>query len=257
MFDQTPPQPQSLLVSRFLLPHLHATDSTPSPPTSHLGKSRRLLHPPEVDLLTLTQHTLWPHHSWNRDVQACMWAGVICDVSGEIPTELRWAGFLLHGNLTWEALPRTTRRVILSNNMLGGTLDLTALHDIVEFFSVSYNRLGGTLELRELPPNIATLNVAHNRFTGGVDLRMLPNTLTGLFLQDNYLSGVAHIPSDPDARKNRDPKTIDLTLNPNLIVFPDVGIIREIRYDGSAEPWEYSFLVLGALAAVLGIDLIF
>ena len=128
---------------------------------------------------------------------------------------------VLRGNLSWEWLPSTTRYLDLSDNELGGdinlsdrhrslqtcflrrntfsrSIDFTLLPSELRVLQIQSNQLDGHIDLTSLPPKLALLTAQENTFNGDVFLQFLPSFILQLDLSVNRLDGpldLAHLPS--------------------------------------------------------------
>mmetsp|Transcript_20840 Transcript_20840/g.32515 ORF Transcript_20840/g.32515 Transcript_20840/m.32515 type:complete len:213 (-) Transcript_20840:38-676(-) len=125
----------------------------------------------------------------NKTDDNTKWWGVQCDTDGNF-VEIDWHNENLGGNVSFEWLPSTIRKVILIDNNIVGSLPLIDLPPPMVHFDVSWNAFTGSIDLTQLPTPMKFINVSHTRISGSVDLRHLPEGLTGMYLNNTKLSGL-------------------------------------------------------------------
>uniref|UniRef100_A0A7S4KTR8 Leucine-rich repeat protein n=1 Tax=Paramoeba aestuarina TaxID=180227 RepID=A0A7S4KTR8_9EUKA len=105
----------------------------------------------------------------------------------------------LHGSLNLSCLPDGMKELYCSQNAFTGTIDLIHLPSSMTGLSASFNELSGSLNLQQLPRRLLTLYLNNNAFSGSISLINLPSTMTTLNLSMNDLSGKTNFENLPTA----------------------------------------------------------
>mmetsp|Transcript_6946 Transcript_6946/g.10518 ORF Transcript_6946/g.10518 Transcript_6946/m.10518 type:complete len:253 (-) Transcript_6946:64-822(-) len=116
------------------------------------------------------------------------WNHVIVDEKSEV-IGIDWDFGKLHGSVSFDWLPPTSKRVKMYGNAFEGSIDFCALPGPLEELLIGDNRFCGELDLTRLPPRLVDLDASDNAFSGEVDLTKLPTTLECLNISYNQLLG--------------------------------------------------------------------
>mmetsp|Transcript_420 Transcript_420/g.638 ORF Transcript_420/g.638 Transcript_420/m.638 type:complete len:251 (+) Transcript_420:52-804(+) len=170
----------------------------PSPmPSVRRAKSHGVPFPQEYLLDQFLRNVSNRHDTWDTHVAACNWTGVECDGTKQV-ARIQWAEHQIGGYLVWEHLPASLTDLILSHNLLVGSISLGSLPRELQCLDVCHNHLTGWLDLILLPYAIEKLDVSHNAFSGSLSLVGLPAKLRCLNFSDNRFSKEVDLSSLPD-----------------------------------------------------------
>ena len=172
------------------------------------AKVRGAILPPESELSRLLNNVSRADITWQSDVSACSWKGVLCDKLDNV-VSIFWWGMNLHGTFAWAYLPRTLQygyfgeqkeaHEVRRNQLQGNNLDLENLPNAIKKFDVSGNQLTGTLDISNLPATLDGLWAYNNQFYGKINLLSLPSGLRTIDLHGNNLTGSLDFTSLPDS----------------------------------------------------------
>jgi len=170
------------------------------------------------------------------------WTHVDLNAYGEVDA-IHWQDTGVEGQLGFQWLPDSVRRLCIERNVFSGivdcrclppdleslememnafsgSLDLDALPRRLEFVNFNENRLSGEVSLTNLPPQLEILFLSINELSGSVNLEALPKTMDQLFLHDNAFSGTVCLTRLPSSLslltldRNHFCGTLDLTSLP-------------------------------------------
>ena len=135
----------------------------------------------------------------------------------------------LGGSLNLTALPQSSQKLDLHSNHFSGEIDLCHLPAEIEVLDLSENKLSGSLNLERLPLSIRELRLNYNRFSGTMCLRKLPRGFVDLSVGGNELSGSVDLTALPVTmnslrlyKNNFEGKT-DFSQLPEILNFLDVS----------------------------------
>eukprot|EP00996_Jenningsia_fusiforme_P003114 NODE_391_length_2309_cov_32.481416_g362_i0.p1 GENE.NODE_391_length_2309_cov_32.481416_g362_i0~~NODE_391_length_2309_cov_32.481416_g362_i0.p1 ORF type:complete len:412 (-),score=36.24 NODE_391_length_2309_cov_32.481416_g362_i0:298-1533(-) len=123
----------------------------------------------------------------------------------------------LTGSVDLTSLPAGMTHLLLHTNQLSGSLDLTSLPTTIKQLLISTNQLTGSVDLTQLPAGMTHLWLSENQLTGSVDLTSLPVAMTNIYLHFNQLTGSVDLTSLPGGMiqlllsNNRLTGSVDLT----------------------------------------------
>mmetsp|Transcript_20054 Transcript_20054/g.31423 ORF Transcript_20054/g.31423 Transcript_20054/m.31423 type:complete len:241 (-) Transcript_20054:20-742(-) len=131
------------------------------------------------------------------------WNGVTVSDANEV-TEIEWRCAGLEGTINLQWLPLTVKEATIANglfddNVLSGTLDLTALPDGLTQLLLSDNEYSGEIDLTTLPSQLRELDVSNNKIWGTINVTNLPSGMKKLHLNDNRFEGSTDFGNLPES----------------------------------------------------------
>ncbi|KNH08192.1 hypothetical protein XU18_1200 [Perkinsela sp. CCAP 1560/4] len=91
-------------------------------------------------------------------------------------------------------LPAKAQLIVLSDNVIYGSIDLTCLPDELEHFDVSGNVISGQITLTRLPLKLVELNMSQNRIKQKVVYcNALPETIRSVNLRGNKIRRIRQL----------------------------------------------------------------
>mmetsp|Transcript_23255 Transcript_23255/g.36251 ORF Transcript_23255/g.36251 Transcript_23255/m.36251 type:complete len:258 (-) Transcript_23255:101-874(-) len=135
----------------------------------------------------------------------------------------------IHGSVSLEWLPETTRIVNINGNPLTGSLHLMSLPDGLREFSVTHCLFSGEVSLSNLPESLELMRLTKNELSGTLDFTHLPKSLKEFSAARNSFSGSAtltQLPTEMHAlliHVNSFSGTVDLTRLPPKMKFLNIS----------------------------------
>ena len=182
-------------------------------PQRRTGKLRAAMLAPDIQFRRFVETLQKRPRNWRERTPVCQWRGVICGSQEEIVL-LQGDNKGLQGNLSWAHFPHTMHSLIVSENMLSGTVDFSStpftrirrptqgeeeeedLNAPLLRLSLGNNQFHSIL-FSDLPQHLFLLDASKNNLHGNLTLNALPSDLNGLLLSGNKYSGslnLEHLP---------------------------------------------------------------